>query len=68
MFYYLIICIDGGVHWFFEVFSEDNPSKLRLGFPWKEFCSSNGFNARDTIHFKFSMNNLYKRCHVFKFD
>lgn len=63
---YLILCTDSGVHCFFEVFLKDNPSKVKLGFEWKEFCLSNGFNAWDYIRFKFSVTNPYKRCQVFK--
>jgi hypothetical protein len=64
--YFLQLGGDNGITETAKIIDIAYPTKTKLGKNWKSFCSLNFFEAGDNIRFKFNLNNLAEKLHVFQ--
>jgi hypothetical protein len=63
------LCGDNEVTMTLEVLNFVNTHRMKLGYNWDEFSSSQQFKRGDIVRFKFELINettVSRRCHVYK--
>jgi hypothetical protein len=63
------LCGDNGVTMTLAVLNFADTHRMKLGYNWDEFASSQQFKRGDIVRFKFELINettVSRRCHVYK--